>query len=58
MIYRAEHLTQNHYLVDSDAGLNDLTTYYWRVEVREEGRKLDDVRHTRSPFATVNEPRR
>jgi len=30
-VHRAERLMQNHYFLDSGAGLKDLTTYYWRV---------------------------
>jgi hypothetical protein len=31
VVHRAERLSQSHYFVDQDAGLRDLTTYYWRV---------------------------
>jgi len=31
VIHRAERLSQSHYFVSKDAGLMDLTTYYWRV---------------------------
>jgi len=31
VIHRAKRLSQSHYFVSKDAGLKDLTTYYWRV---------------------------